>query len=415
MLGRDIEIKARKKVPEEPPLFYIRELTYGVEEKKSVRPSLQSSNEIKRIQATGWKAYLIEYVNNATLHGIRHLVAPQRHIFERIGAAGVIMMSLMALVYLSLHFWQEYLHHSTVIVLNHAFHNYKVAQPALVMCSKKGVDDTKFPEVFQKYGIEDTPEMRDFFTVISREPYTYTRSTPQSVSVPSTEWLSILHDLKLEIEYPNVQEEPLWVITSHGFCHSFYSYAAPYSNFEYWMKDNWTVIPEPATMQYFQHLSKTMRLSFHAKSHDVFFSLAHPGNIVDFSRTIYGAKFQWKTELVVNFEEVEPSSELRSLSFTQRNCKFPDEHKLKMWPVYTSAMCKRECTYSRMFKFCGCHHHFARPLPGIPTCDLAQLRCVAENQKSILKDDIGGAAECGCLPDCHYVRYTDDRFTEYIL
>ncbi|XP_028981930.1 uncharacterized protein LOC114841200 [Diachasma alloeum] len=414
MLGRDIEIKARKKIREEPKIF-MNELAYGVPQKNSVRPPSVPTVGMSKIQAKGWKAFFIEYASSASFHGLNHLAAPRRHLFERIGTVVIIIMSLVALVLLSLHFWEEYQNYPIVIILNHGFHNYKIVQPAIVVCTKSGVDEEKFPEVFKKYGIEDTEELRKFFMVISREPYSYKLESPETVSVPSSMWLSILNDLKPEIEDVYKTKDASWVITEWGFCNSFCSYAAPYSSFDYWMSDNWTVIPEPPELPFYEHLSPIFNLPIHVTAYDVFISFAHPGNIVDFTRITYLAKLQWRTELAINTEEIEPSSEIRSLSFKQRNCKFHDEHKLTMWPIYTYAMCKRECVYRRMFKLCGCHHHFARPVPGVPTCDLAQLRCAAKNIKAILGDNNEGAGDCGCLHDCHFIRYTEGRVRSYFL
>ncbi|XP_063978931.1 uncharacterized protein LOC135163427 isoform X2 [Diachasmimorpha longicaudata] len=361
MLGVDNEIRARKSNREEMKI-YLNELTYGEPQNNSVRPRSVPTVGMSKIQAKGWKAFFIDYASSASFHGFNHLAAPRRHLFERIGTVVIIMMSFLALVLLSLHFWDEYQNYAIVIVLNHGFHNYKIVQPAIIVCTTNGVDEEKFPEVFKKYGIEDTKEIREFFTVIAREPYSYKLDSPETVSVPPSQWLSILNDLKPHIDYPHITEEAAWIITERGFCNSFYSYAAPYSSFDYWMSDNWTIIPEPDDLPVYEHLSPVFNAPFHVKAYDVFFSVAHPGNIVDFSRLTYSAKVQWSTELAVNVEEIEPASELRSLSFNQRSCKFEDEQKLTMWPIYTSAMCKRECTYKRMFKLCGCHHHFARPV-----------------------------------------------------
>lgn len=83
MLGRDIEIKPRKKLHDEPPFFYVKELTYGLPKKIDMRPASVATVGMSKIQARGWKAYFIDYASSASFHGFNHLAAPDRHILER--------------------------------------------------------------------------------------------------------------------------------------------------------------------------------------------------------------------------------------------------------------------------------------------------------------------------------------------
>lgn len=67
------------------------------------------------------------------------------------------------------------------------------------------------------------------------------------------------------------------------------------------------------------------------------------------------------SQLTLFVGEISSSNQVTELSLTQRKCMLSDEGKLKMWPVYTKAMCSLECRYNNILRICGCYPHFARP------------------------------------------------------
>lgn len=90
--------------------------------------------------------------------------------------------------------------------------------------------------------------------------------------------------------------------------------------------------------------------------------ITNSGNIATMgSNSFRIPKYSSKTLKLYTAEVSTPTEVKDQLSSTQRNCYFPDENHLKLWPIYTYAMCIEECRYKIIRELCGCHPHFVRP------------------------------------------------------
>jgi hypothetical protein len=54
------------------------------------------------------------------------------------------------------------------------------------------------------------------------------------------------------------------------------------------------------------------------------------------------------------------TSDVRSLSLSQRKCRFPEESDLDISPVYSYNLCRMQCRMDQAMRLCGCVPHFYR-------------------------------------------------------
>ncbi|XP_023290277.1 pickpocket protein 19-like [Orussus abietinus] len=416
----------RRSREKSPTVFYIRELVVEDSKKKELRKIWAEENmeflgnrvgmdKIRAKTSTG--RYLVDFVNNSCIHGLNHLAAPHRHVLERFLAVLFIVGALGCLIALSITFWNRYQHQSTVVVLDHDYRSFSITKPALIACPVEAADPTSFPEVFKKYGIKDTPEARNFFTFISNVTYDTMTSTPDYEEVHPDQWLRVLYDLRpVSILYEgNAIKIPTWVVTERGICLTFRNLVGVYYSIEYWLANNWTVAHVEDELHYYSYMDRTAKDIMSIKNHDIRVSLFHPNEVLEFKDDHYHVPPITLLSLTLIITETSSSERVRKLSVPQRECKYLQDGGLNMWPVYSYKMCILECRYDIIRKLCGCYPHFARPIPGVPTCNVTQMRCIGMNQNRIVNLKPHTLSKCGCISNCDTTFYTTAEFNYHYL
>ncbi|XP_033231970.1 uncharacterized protein LOC117182960 [Belonocnema kinseyi] len=174
---------------------------------------------------------------------------------------------------------------------------------------------------------------------------------------------------------------------------------------KYWFANNSRIIPEvnPPDRQYYNFHNKKFNIVSGLPKIDTKIEVHYPDEIFLKPRLNLESQRQYKLDIFV--DEFNSSSQVRLLVPQQRHCKFLNDGGLKMWPVYTLNMCILECKYNQMYKACGCHPHFARPMKGIPVCNASQLRCIGTSDPPVylIKNEY---KECGCFVNCNSAFYT---------
>lgn len=136
----------------ETNIFYINDFSNnGVLQRQSIRFPTVPQLGMEAIRAkTVWGRYFVDFATSTTIHGLNHLTAPRRHIFEKYLAVLFIFGAFIALIFLSTVFWKRFQTEPTYIILDHDYKNFNVTPPAVVVCPAVRIEDSKFSSVFEK-------------------------------------------------------------------------------------------------------------------------------------------------------------------------------------------------------------------------------------------------------------------------
>ncbi|XP_053997452.1 pickpocket protein 19-like isoform X1 [Hylaeus anthracinus] len=402
------------KIPKEHDYFYneilpdfrIRE-TVILNEKKSVLTDDRTRVGMQTINPKSKSGkYFVEFASGSTIHGLKHLVAPHRHPIEKILAVLFIFGALLCLIYLSFLFWDRYQNYATVIVVDNERDQFEVSKPALFVCPVPNVNDSKLPDVFKKHGVEHTSEAEEFFTFLANVNYQTMSQTPNFDKVPPNKWLGILYDLRRYLPR-NVgnEEDPLeaWVVTERGFCLAKRNVFAVYATYEYWMSNNWTVVPIPTNVSYYDHNDDRLQTSVFAM-YIALLAVSDPFEVLLYDVPTTKIVPQLLQRLIMSISAIKTDPTVKELQISQRKCKFHNDGGLKTWPVYTRNMCKMECRMRVIEDRCKCRPHFARPIEGVNVCNAEQLRCIGKITKDLFLFE-HTPYFCDCDPNCDLVTY----------
>lgn len=110
--------------------------------------------------------------------------------------------------------------------------------------------------------------------------------------------------------------------------------------------------------------------------------------------------------LNVEIERVlDTTSDFKAMSLDKRRCLYPDERRLKFFPVYSEANCALECAWEATKELCQCvpwylHRHF----PDKDFCGFFGLSCfenlIANRYREIKTDCMSH-----CLRDCNSIEF----------
>ncbi|XP_076294152.1 acid-sensing ion channel 1 [Lasioglossum baleicum] len=370
-------------------------------------PTINPKSEVQR--------YFVEFCSGSTMLGFNHIVAPNRHPVEKYLAMAFVGIALMLLVFLSLTFWYRFQYHSTVIGIDSDRDHFHIPKPGVFICPVPNVEKSKFAEVFKNNSIEHTPEAEKFFTFLANVNYENMDETPDFDLVPPEKWLKILYEIRRVIPRVTLKEPDPYeavIITERGLCSANRNLAAVYSTYEYWMSNNWTVVPEPEHLPVFDHYDDRSQESFISKD-DVLLSLVDPSETLTFHMPMRLVKPKFLQRPVMSIFSIKTKPNVQGLHVHQRRCKFTSDGGLNTWPIYTANMCIIECRMRKIQHHCKCRPHFARPIDGVKICNTKQLRCIAD-----IKDKLflfsGTPEYCNCIPLCNRILYfvTDPKTSE---
>ncbi|OAD60203.1 hypothetical protein WN48_06132, partial [Eufriesea mexicana] len=328
--------------------------------------------------------YFVEFASSSTVHGLNHLVAPNRHPIEIFLAVLFIFGALLCLIFLSFLFWDRYQNNATVIVVYNDQDQFQILKPSIFICPVPNINLNKISDVFKKYNIEHTSEAEQFFTFLGSITYEDMAETPIFDKVPASKWLEILYDLKKDIS-PNILKEndpyEAWVVTERGLCFVTRNSFAVYATLSYWKNDNWTILPVPNNPPHYNYSVDGAQESL---------TVEHTALMLQ--------------RAIMSISAIETKPDVIQLSIQQRKCKFFNDGGLETWPVYTRNMCIMECRMKVIQDNCNCRPHFARTIEGINTCDANQLRCIGGIAKKLFLYEYPPSF-CNCVPKCNVVSY----------
>ncbi|XP_076644523.1 acid-sensing ion channel 1 isoform X2 [Halictus rubicundus] len=370
-------------------------------------PTINPKSEVQK--------YFVEFCSGSTMLGFNHIVAPHRHPLEKYLAMVFVGIALMLLAFLSITFWHRFQYDATVIGIDIDHDHFEVMKPAVFICPVPNIEKSKFAEAFKNNSIEYTPEAEKFFTFLANVNYQNMRETPDFDLVPPEKWLKILHEIRRDIpQLALKQPDPYGtvIITERGLCSANRNSVAVYSTYEYWMSNNWTVVPEPEHVPVFDYNDDRSSETYTTKN-DALFALIDPSETMSFNQPVKSMKPKLLQRPIVSMFVIKTKSNVQGLQVHQRRCKFSRDGGLKTWPIYTYHMCIIECRMRKIQHHCKCRPHFARPIDGIEICNGKQLRCIGDIvDKLFLWSSV--PEYCNCIPQCNRITYllTDTKPSE---
>ncbi|OXU26226.1 hypothetical protein TSAR_001338 [Trichomalopsis sarcophagae] len=392
---------------------------------------------------TWWGRFLVEFASKASFHGLNHLAAPRRHACERFLVGLSILGALGGLIAISLDSWHRYQHESTMLVLDNNFRKFEIAKPSITICPINYLDEEKFPEVFRRHNLSDTPTTRSFLLTLANLTYDNMRESldGEFEAVQPDMWLRLLYELRADVELVSqYADEFTWVSTERGLCLMLASAVGDYSAIEYWLTGKLPIASKTKSRRrsYFNVNNYGVVGSISCKSHDFWASsdisfsataaqllgMHYPDTLIEYTTPGKVIRKVTLNSLTLGIAEVGSSERVRRLTVRQRNCKLQEDGGLKMWPVYTSSMCRLECKFEEMRRRCGCYPHFAKPskfiksskLESVAICTSRQLKsCIAERTKDLIHLKAEKLKSCDCLQDCNEALYIDKESTSFAL
>ncbi|XP_033329496.2 uncharacterized protein LOC117222100 isoform X2 [Megalopta genalis] len=352
------------------------------------------------------RKYFVEFCSGSTVLGFNHIVAPNRHPIEKYLVMIVVGMALVLLVLLSITFWNRYQYEAIVIVVDNDYYHFKLNKPAVFICPVSNIEKSKIPEVFKNNSIEYTPEAEKFFTFLANVNYENMHKTPDFEQVPPKKWLKILHEIRKDIPPQALKEPDSYeglVITERGLCSVNRNPVAVYSTYEYWMSNNWTVVPEAEVLTFDINddgSSETFTINAEA-----LIAMVDPNEILIYDIPTNSMKPNTAQRPVMMISLIKTLSNVQELQVHQRRCKFTSDGGLRTWPIYSKNMCMMECRMRTIQQLCKCRPHFARPVDGVETCNSAQLRCIGSIKEKLFLFS-SPPTYCKCIPSCDSYEYS---------
>ncbi|XP_029041308.1 pickpocket protein 19-like [Osmia bicornis bicornis] len=377
-----------------------------LKEKESVPTDVPNHVGMQTINAksdTG--KYFVEFASTSSIHGLNHLVAPNRHPVEKFLAVLFILAALLSLIFLSIIFWERYQNNATVIVVDNNREQFKPQKPALFICPVPNIEESKIPGVFEKYGIENTPEAINFFTFLANVNYENMSQTPLFDKVPSEKWLEILHDLRKDFPSNILKENDRyenWVITERGLCLATRSVFSGYATLEYWKTNNESIVTlpiDPNKLPHYDGKDDGAQESI-AVENTALFGACDPLEIITYNTPMKWIRSKVLQRATLSISGIRAMPNVKELHIHQRKCKVYSDGGLKTWPIYTMNRCTIECRMNVIQHRCKCRPHFARPQEGVNTCNATQLRCIGGITRHLFLYKYPPLS-CDCLPKCN--------------
>lgn len=378
------------------------------------KPSIKGSKGNYRTKA---KAFIIEFLQEASLHGFIYLSKVGLHFVERILWLVFICIAFFGVISLSHRTWERFQTSPVVLSMDRNKLVWNTSFPSLTVCPHKRLDDNKVDDYLENNkekfaSAEDKEDFRVFIDKLASLSYDNIESLPmnKTFGIASDKYLDTLFQLKWNFEPElssgtSVKMNIYQTITELGICHSVNTLVAQYNSYEYWSSNDWELLDheERVTVHPLdgEIYAQIINLS---TGYDVYFHSA--GDIPNISKQKYTFPETDYTTVELIALETFTTPRAKELKVNQRKCRFSNEAEDMMTvPIYSYGLCLTECRMKLALRACKCVPHFyRRKVKGgriLPVCDFMGLSCLARIKKEIisLKSDILNI-DCKCFPNC---------------
>uniref|UniRef100_A0A2H1VM38 SFRICE_025969 n=1 Tax=Spodoptera frugiperda TaxID=7108 RepID=A0A2H1VM38_SPOFR len=359
------------------------------------------------------KHYLKLFLDTSSIHGLNHLVADKRHLFEIILWFTIILLSGFGSLYLSQMTWSRYQSSPTVVSMDRDMFAWNTTFPCVTVCPNNYIDTRKLEIFLRNSKEENKTRLENFIISLANASYRNFESIPIYPDISPDKYIQLLVNLSvlfkpsLTIGVSNVALSIVPTITEMGLCYAVNSRMAVYNSPEYRDANRWDIINDDTKSLFIHPLdgevfAQVMNIS---TSYDVY--IHGPQEVPDISTKFQRSAKGYYMKLYVTALTVYTSPEAAKLSVNQRRCRFPHENNLKHNSIYTYTMCRMECRIRLCLKYCRCIPHFYRRIGDEQLCDVEGLHCLSKYKDELyrLQDSSGKKVMCGCYPLCDDVNY----------
>ncbi|PNF35664.1 hypothetical protein B7P43_G17470 [Cryptotermes secundus] len=146
-----------------------------------------------------------------------------------------------------------------------------------------------------------------------------------------------------------------------GVCYTYLSNIAAQNSPENWWNKNWTVTNNKAQLGlYGNPLTGDVVLRIINMNSGAKVYLHSASEIPDSSSHFVDLKYRRQLTASIVLLEIYSTEDVRSLSLSQRKCRFLEESDLHISPVYSYNLCSMQCRMEQALRLCGCIPHFYR-------------------------------------------------------
>ncbi|XP_049779492.1 sodium channel protein Nach-like [Schistocerca cancellata] len=373
--------------------------------------------------AAAAKTYVLHLGRETSVHGVSHLVAPDRHPLEVALWGFSIVVAIAVSVQLTMSSYRRFQEQPTVVSLEKDYQNWQNLFPAVTVCYRDRLDEKAAAEYISRKWAYATDKQNYYMNFLAdvvnisllnlaaftkyQEDRTLYGIADEMKSIatethirykPSKQFRSLLTDKKFES-----------VFTEFGLCFSLASSIAvalepinstkPKKFSEPWKCNSVTDQVCYGHLQ-FDKLKTQVQIFVHSP-----YEIAATGTWFHYleGKRVVSAAFK-------NFQLVS-TPEVLALSVRQRGCYLYDQ---KRNLPYSVNLCKMTCRANFAMRLCRCVPYFYSTLGIRPICDVRGLACLAPYAKNLehLTNKNGKPVSCKCVNPCDTVHYTVSKISE---
>ncbi|KAF6200688.1 hypothetical protein GE061_005132 [Apolygus lucorum] len=358
------------------------------------------------------KEFIVLILETSSVHGFSHIAAKRRHPIENLFWFFMVLMGAYGAYFFAQSTLRRYSESPTVISLERNYKDWNTTFPSATICpSTKIQPDLSEAMISKWFGkVDNTSEIVEWLDALARANYENFDQLTIEDRIPSSMYLKVLTETAFKLSYvvSNSNSESgtmIQTMTERGICYTFNSVVAMYNNPEYWMNNDWAVNMsvnifkgnplEGDIFAQVMELNSGYTVNIHS-----------PFEVPDVSTVYQTSLANFYMSIDVTAMSTVSTEETRSLSTTQRKCRFLEESNLKTTPVYSYNQCRSECRMMLAYKLCKCIPFFHRPIDGMAVCDVQGMKCLGQHKERLIKlKDERVNEDCKCLPPCNDVTY----------
>ncbi|KAJ8718459.1 hypothetical protein PYW08_002696 [Mythimna loreyi] len=391
-------------------------------------------NYARRLRTQKLIKYLQSELRTSTTHGLPYIANTEIHWFERIFWAACFGISCAIIFVLLSAQYTRLVEQPIVNSVEKDYLNWNVSYPAVVLCPVTKIDN----EMLTNY-VNDTYNrtgynLESYYSAIisvSLEALNVLDLPPTEILklIDPQDYATIAADLFMRFNNETLTTLIKWPITIDtamteiGICHIINSNVAILDDPTKWSDSSVAYAKNNIELSV-HDIDFFVQLVNYASAYKVY--TLSPDEVILSGTPALTFETEGFLSFGVQITSTRASEDLKHIPLHLRKCRFTNETSSKRYPIYSYNRCLLDCRIRMIFKLCDCIPHFYKPLDHERICNLAELECVLEYKKEIMKLSIGNETmgkfdntddlprsfrDCGCLGNCEEDVFKNDRET----
>ncbi|XP_062550041.1 pickpocket protein 28-like isoform X2 [Armigeres subalbatus] len=358
-------------------------------------------------QGMAYQFYISKFlqiiISRSSLHGAFHITTTRNTVLEKYLWGFIMLMAILYSIFLMASFWIRYLTNPTLISLDRNYHEWNTTFPSLTVCFHDRLNTTARDIVIHRLKPENATKFEMFLDLLAETDITNIKQLQEYDEYSHMDINSIVNEIVNHVNNPvtlsNEEESTMHrVITELGICYSFNSAITKYlsvgANGNNLISEKLIEISimERDTTASLNNLSSNANIYYHG-----------PFEVPTFLKQLI-VPYTASTFLQMSFKPVIITADttIENLYVQQRNCRYPHESNLELFPIfYSHSLCTFECKLKLFLVKCGCVPYLYNLRINIPVCPMRKLACISGNLVKIQQT----VASCGCLKDCNFINF----------